>query len=587
MATPVTKVEFGFTQSAGAYVYQDVTSFVRSVDITRGVSRELDTFQAGSCTVILDNNLRTFDPSYTSSPYYGEVKPQAAVRITSGNVVIFTGFVDNWSFDYQIVADATATLVAYDSISRLNKTELNAFTWTAEKSDVRVTRVLDKTEVAWPAGARQISEGTITLGADSVSTGTTAWDYIQTVSQSEGGAAFVSGTGDVVFKGQSASLVPNSVTTYRTNLCLNPSFESNATSWAAGTRTLTRAYSQYASLQGATFTQYNYLPPIAPETVYGVLYTDSSTTWVRNTSYTFSAWVYSTVAQTVTLIGGFRRTGGSARLDTNFQSVSVAANTWTRLSATQAPGAAGMVGFLQITTLANTLYVDAVLIEASQYLNVYFDGTVKPGDTSLISYTSVWNGTTYNSTSTLTIVTTYDASVPNSIVLGDQGGTAIPYTDVAVVYASETLYNNVVVGIASGTATTTNATLGTAYGIRTLTVDPAIVANTANGTALANYLLGLYDNPQLRFDSIGLALESLTAEQQVQVLSSEIWSAATITYTPSAIGSAISAYQRVVGVNHSITPEMHRVTFNLAEYGNKFRLDSPQLGVIGTNVLGY
>jgi hypothetical protein len=144
-----------------------------------------------------------------------------------------------------------------------------------------------------------------------------------------------------------------------------------------------------------------------------------------------------------------------------------------------------------------------------------------------------------------------------------------------------------VVGIAAGTATTTNAALGTAYGIRTLTVDPAIVVNTANGTALANYLLGLYENPELRFDSIGLALEGLTAEQQATILASDIWSAATITYTPSAVGSAINAYQRVVGVNHSITPDTHRVTFNLAEYGNKFRLDSPQLGVIGTNVLGY
>jgi hypothetical protein len=586
MATPVTKVEFGFTQSAGAYVYQDVTSFVRSVDVSRGVSRELDTYQAGSCTVILDNNLRTFDPSYASSPYYGEVKPQAAVRITSGNIVIFTGFIDNWAFDYQIVADATATFVAYDSISRLNKTELNAYTWAAEKSDVRVTRVLDKAEVAWPAGARQISEGTITLGADSVDTGTTAWDYIQTVSQSEGGAAFVSGTGDVVFKGQSASLVPNSVTTYRTNLCLNPSFEANSTNWA-GTRTSTVSYKNTYSLQGTTYTQYNYLPPVAPDSFYGAQYIDSATTWVKNTSYTFSAWVYSTVSQSVSLVAGFKRTGSGARLDGNSQTLTLAANTWTRLSATATPGATGMVAYLQIQTNATTVYVDAVLIEASQYLAEYFDGTVKPTNTSLITYTSAWNGTAFNSTSTLTVVTTYDASVPNSIVLGDQGGTAIPYTDVAVVYASETLYNNVVVGIATGTATSTNASYGTAYGIRTYTVDPALVANTANGTALANYLLGLYDNPQLRFDSIGLALEGLTAQQQVSVLSSEIWSAATITYTPSGVGSAINAYQRIVGVNHSITPDTHRVTFNLAEYGNKFRLDSPQLGILDTNVLGY
>jgi hypothetical protein len=586
MATPVTKIEFGFTQVAGVYTYQDITSFVRSVDVARGVSRELDTYQAGSCTIVLDNNLRTFDPSYTSSPYYGEVKPQAAVRITSGNVVLFTGFVDSWSFDYQVVADATATLVAYDSISRLNKTELTDITWGSEKTDVRVGRVLDRTEVAWSATARQISEGTITLGADSVTSGTTAWDYIQTVAQSEGGAAFVSGTGDVVFKGQSSSLVPNSVTTYRTNLCLNPSIEANNTNWT-GTRTSAQAYKNTYSILGTTFNQWNSLPPITPEVGYGVLYTDVASTWVKNSVYTFSAWAYSTVAQDVSLVAGFKRTTSPSRLDSDFETVSIAANTWTRLSATATPGANSMGAYLQVNTNAATLYVDAVLIEKSSYLDEFFDGTAKPTNTSLITYTNAWDGTTFNSTSLLTIDTTYDASVPNSIVLGDQGGTVIPYTDVAVVYASETLYNNVVVGIASGTATTTNASLGTAYGIRTLTIDPAIVSDTTNGTALANYLLGLYENPNLRFDSITMAMEGLTGEQQFDVLSSDIWSAATITYTPSAVGSAISGYQRVVGVNHSITPDTHRVTFNLAEYGNKFRLDSPQLGVLDTNVLGY
>jgi hypothetical protein len=585
MATPVTKVEFGFTQSAGAYVYQDITSFVRSVDVTRGVSRELDTYQAGSCTVVLDNNLRTFDPSYTSSPYYGEVKPQAAVRITSGNVVIFTGFVDNWEFDYQIVADATATLVAYDSISRLNKTELNAFTFSPEKTDVRVSRVLDKVEVAWPTGAREISQGTITVGADSVSAGTTAWSYIQTVAQSEAGAAFVSSTGDVVFKGQSFSLVPNVVTTSRTNLCLNPSFETNNTNWT-GTRTSAQSYKGSRSLLGTSYYQWDWLPPAYTEVYYGVLYADTTSTWVKNTSYTFSIWVYSTIDQEVTIVAGFKRTTSPARIDSGSETKYLTANTWTRLTATAIPGADSMKAYLEIDG-NETLYADAALIEASSYADEYFDGTFRPTDTSLITYTSVWNGTTNNSTSTMTINTTYDAFVPNSIVLGDQGGTAIPYTDVAVVYASETLYNNVVVGIAAGTATTTNESLGTAYGIRTLTVDPALVADTANGTALANYLLGLYENPNLRFDSVGLALESLTAEQQVQVLSSDIWSAASITYTPSAIGSAIDAFQRIVGVSHSITPETHRVIFNLAEYGDRFRLDSPQLGVLDTNVLGY
>ena len=171
-------------------------------------------------------------------------------------------------------------------------------------------------------------------------------------------------------------------------------------------------------------------------------------------------------------------------------------------------------------------------------------------------------------------------------MLGDNGGTAIPYTDVRVAYASETLYTNVNVVTAAGTVSQSN-TLGTAYGIRTLTVDPSLIPNTTNGSALANYLLDIYENPQLRFDSVTMALESLQPADQVKVLSSDIWGAASLTYTPSAVGSAISAYQRIVGVNHTITPESHRTTFNLAEFGNKFRLDSINFGKLDINVLGY
>jgi hypothetical protein len=84
-----------------------------------------------------------------------------------------------------------------------------------------------------------------------------------------------------------------------------------------------------------------------------------------------------------------------------------------------------------------------------------------------------------------------------------------------------------------------------------------------------------------------VALESLQAVNQVKVLDTDVWDAATITYTPSSVGSAISAYQRIVGVNHNITPDSHRTTFNLAEFGNKFRLDSYVLGKLDVNVLGY
>jgi len=590
MAVPTQKVEFGFTQSSpGVYTYIDITSFVRSVNITRGVSRELDYYQAGTCNIVLDNNLRTFDPSYAAGPYYGEIKPQAAVRITSGNVVIFTGYVDTWSFNYQIVADATATIEASDGTGRLSKAQLPALTWTSEFSSSRVSRVLDRDEVAWPANQRQISVGSIQLGSDSISDGTSSWDYLQQIAQSEGGAAFVTATGDVAFKGQSASVVPSDATVYRYNLCLNPSAESNTTGYTGGTRVSTQAYANTYSLQGSTFQQWDYLPPVAPDTLNGLKYFDSATTWVRNRNYTFSAYVYSTVAQTAILTAGFRRTGATNRLDASVQTLALAANTWTRMSVTATPGVGSMTGNLSISVpgAGTTLFVDAVLIEASPFLDVYFDGNIKPANTTNITYFNSWQGTVNNSVSALTVITSYSASIPNSIILTDVPGAGIPYEDIEVVYASETLYTNISIGVGTAQISQSNAANGSAYGIRSYTIDPSLVADVTNGQALANYLLDVYDNPQLRFDSVSLGLHSLNAVDQASVLNSELYTAATITYTPSSIGSAITGYQRIVGLTHTITPDTHKMTFNLAEFGLRFRLNSVTYGVIGTNILGY
>ena len=594
MSLPVTKVELAFTQtSPGVYDYKDVTSFTRSVDITRGIQRETDTFQAGSCSVVFDNNKRDFDPSYLGG-FYNETKPQASIKITSGNQVIFVGFVDNWSFDYQIVADATATAVAYDSISRLSKNLLPAITWTAEKTDVRVGRVLDRSEVAWSATARQLSPGTISLGTDAITDGTTAWDYIQQVATSEGGAAFVAGNGDVVFKGQSSAEMPSSVVTYRTNLCKMPSVESatltaGGATWTATRSSTTAKFGTYSALQ-TTFAD-----PTDPTggTVTGIKYYDTSGLFKKNTTYTVSVWVNnsgSTLAD-INLYVAAMTVGTDFMTDYVTTKTRVNSSSgWVQLSVTFTPKTnKNFLVFLQNSgTETPTIRADGLLIEASPYLQDYFDGTNLPTPPANVTYSAAWTGTANLSTSQLTITTTYNASISNSIVLGDNGGTAIPYTDVRVVYASETLYTNVnVVSTAGTTYSQSNAANGTAYGIRTLTIDPSLVPDALNGQELANYLLGIYDNPQLRFDSITVALESLQAVDQVKVLDTDVWDAATITYTPSSVGSAISAYQRIVGVNHNITPDSHRTTFNLAEFGNKFRLDSYALGNLNVNVLGY
>ena len=80
MAQPTVRVRIGFTQNtftlddlvrgvldsaelAGATPLTDVTSDVQSVSISRGRSRDLDTFRTGSASIRLLNNSRKFSSS--------------------------------------------------------------------------------------------------------------------------------------------------------------------------------------------------------------------------------------------------------------------------------------------------------------------------------------------------------------------------------------------------------------------------------------------------------------------------------------------------------------------------------------------
>jgi hypothetical protein len=797
MPTPVTKVEFGFTQSAGAYVYSDVTSFVRSVEINRGRANNFDAFDAGSASILLSNNGREFDPSYvtpvtnrtnlvknpipsTSAPaspqeswqmlnrgtggagtttltadgaldtvtaaastvvysfgvtggttaaripvtaglayafsmyvtssvndvrrlaatfydaggtslgdvsvgvattltanvetrltgtytapagavsarMYGfnttgsvirplgstmywrralveqaatvgdyfdgsqtdtaqitnswsgtaqassslqavipsrfgaEVKPQAAVRITSGNVVIFQGWVDSYTFDYSVAADATVTFNCLDGIARISVAELNAHTPSAEKTDVRIANVLNRSEVAWSATARDIDAGVITVGTTPVDQGTSAWDYLAQVADSEGGAIYVSADGDVTFKSQREPISDLTTYTYRYNQCVLPSFESSTTtvgyaSWTIGGRTSTYAKYRTYSATEATFT--DPYEGVSGGSVTGHLFYDRTPNrWVQNQTYTISLWVYQSDvnATDVYLFAGSGNMGAETLQDVVSDYASLRApDGWVRLSVEFTPTRADKPLVVWTSRAAGTLYADALLIEPAIYVGEYFDGTTKPSDTSTVAYFSSWTGTADVSSSQLEIQTTYSGETPNATYFDDTN-TNIPFTAVQLAYGSELNYNRVVVVNTAGTVTAVDAAAGTAYGVRTFTQADNLSNTLADGTAVANYLLDSYRLPDYRFQSISTELNGMAALDQYEVLITDIWDAADITYTPSAVGTALHSIEKVVGVAHSISPASHLVTFALSSYGSRFVLDSTTQGVLDISRLG-
>jgi len=118
-------VEVSFTTGAlETPVWEDITGDVRSWDVSRGRTRELERFQPGRATVVLSNRARQYDSATNS-----DIRPMRRIRIreTFNGVTYptFDGYVDNWTLDYPGVGlDATATVTATDGFKILTRTDL-------------------------------------------------------------------------------------------------------------------------------------------------------------------------------------------------------------------------------------------------------------------------------------------------------------------------------------------------------------------------------------------------------------------------------------------------------------------------------
>ena len=122
--------------------YTDLEAYVLSATITRGRSRELEEFNAGTATVVLDNQDGRFDPNNTSSPYAGNIKPGKLLRIkitdptTGVNEPIFEGNIIQWDVTYSWPNMSRCTIRAYDAFKPLSQNTVNLTTSAAETGTV-------------------------------------------------------------------------------------------------------------------------------------------------------------------------------------------------------------------------------------------------------------------------------------------------------------------------------------------------------------------------------------------------------------------------------------------------------------------
>jgi len=198
----------------------DISEYAQNLTINRGRSDEFSAFRAGSAGVALVNNDRRFDPINEASPYWDAtenksgVTPRRKLTVTSGSTTLFTGQLTDIDVDYDYNL-STVTFQAADEFALLATTAIGTdVTPTSQLSGARVTAILDRAEVNYPAATRSIDAGTATLGTQVIAANTNALAYLQTVAATEQGLFFAAADGTLTFTDRLTTQFATSVATF-------------------------------------------------------------------------------------------------------------------------------------------------------------------------------------------------------------------------------------------------------------------------------------------------------------------------------------------------------------------------------------
>lgn len=198
----------------GHLEFEDVTSDVQNLSVSRGRSRQLDQYSAGVATVNFISSTRKYDPLNTASPYYPYVTPSRYIRVTTEGVPIFGGVVNSWTLSYDKSAVSYTTASCSDSFSLLANQSLAEFTPDVELAGARINTILNRPEVDFTSTYVNVDSGTTTMGAFVVTEGTNALTYLRQVESSDQGYLFSTANDTFRFKDRSTVLAQTGGVTF-------------------------------------------------------------------------------------------------------------------------------------------------------------------------------------------------------------------------------------------------------------------------------------------------------------------------------------------------------------------------------------
>jgi hypothetical protein len=611
MPLPSYVVELQF----GASSYVDVTQYVQSISIGRGINRVLDDFSAGSLSITFVNNNRVFDPLNTSSPLwyvaggYTMVQPAGQIRVSSNSIRRFTGYVQTWDFSYgESGFDGQATVTALDFLYKVSNANFTGGTqYEVEATSDRIKSVM-KANSFGTATYADVYGGHTLVGYDENLPGDNVLSYLQNLARSEPADLFSSASAVLEMKDRSfTDYVWNNTSrynfvTYPATATILDNTESitvgvNRSGWELIGTQATATTSAYGGFvwRGGTVADL-----VTPANSYvGFAHVDYNPTRYANSglTYTFAGLIRG-VAGTFDIALITLDPTGQGQNVASTTVVSASSTAWNAFTLTNTDSTT--VGGVRVSASISggTTYSvigDGFIVEPAGTSVNYFDGDWNPyaGMTSAsTAYEIAWAGVPRASQSGLLTSVASAITAPAVHSFADANaqslfsGTAIYFTDLQVVYGSEQLYNDVqVVGI-NATAVTEDTTSQSLYGLRGYSQTDNLTTSTTKPAEIASAFLGEFRLPEYRAEQMTIALEALSTAHQNIVLGIEIRDVVRVAFKPSNTGSSVDKYYQVLGMSSNSDVERDAITFNLASLDNlPFRLDSTFLGVLDTDTL--
>ena len=186
--------------------FNDISAYARRVTIKYGRERLIeDAFQAGSCTIELDNTGNEFTPGHSDSSYGNSQLINREVRISSEVVggsdsyatYLWRGFITDANYSAGF-GTSTVYLTSVDGFDRLATASIYNQNFSEEYTGIRVANVLDLASVDYPDEStpldRDIDYGSIEASAVTGLT-TNALDYIQQLARTENGRFLINQAG--------------------------------------------------------------------------------------------------------------------------------------------------------------------------------------------------------------------------------------------------------------------------------------------------------------------------------------------------------------------------------------------------------